>query len=436
MKFQFNPTKNQRNLFRDYGNCSNYLYNKTINFLKSFDFKSKLTDRDLRDMFVTSETRKYSLLWNKCNRNKTRLNKELKELEKNKTIYNIFKLSIIRKKLNNTLIQYKILSKLIEPEINNNLKSFELNVHKDVRFIAVKEAYTRWKTNIDLVLSKKRKFFKMDYKTKKKLKNNYNFGISQAMFKIKDNNIILTNRNFKNEDKIIKLKKKSKKSLYKIKSIKDAKITHIKGKFYIYLCVDLKETNISSKPINNVVGLDPGINTFLNAYGTTEFTKFQQSNLLDKLNAKIDLLKSNHKRKNAITKIETKKKNLVNELHWKTINYLCKQNDIICIEHFTPSKVGESKNISKKSKRRMFDLRHFEFRQRLIYKAENQGIEVIVTPAKYTSKYCSSCGNIKHNLKLCDRIYNCDNCNLSMCRDLNASKNILMFGLSKKFKQL
>ena len=48
-----------------------------------------------------------------------------------------------------------------------------------------------------------------------------------------------------------------------------------------------------------------------------------------------------------------------------------------------------------------------------------------------SSKLCSSCGNIKHNLKLSDRIYHCNACDLSTGRDLNASINILRMGLVK-----
>jgi putative transposase len=42
---------------------------------------------------------------------------------------------------------------------------------------------------------------------------------------------------------------------------------------------------------------------------------------------------------------------------------------------------------------------------------------------------CSNCGNIKHDLKLWDRTYNCDICGLSIDRDLNAAINIKKFGL-------
>ena len=41
-----------------------------------------------------------------------------------------------------------------------------------------------------------------------------------------------------------------------------------------------------------------------------------------------------------------------------------------------------------------------------------------------SSKTCSSCGSIKHVLKLSDRIYRCDKCGLEINRDLNAAFNL------------
>ena len=46
-----------------------------------------------------------------------------------------------------------------------------------------------------------------------------------------------------------------------------------------------------------------------------------------------------------------------------------------------------------------------------------------------SSKTCSRCGNIKHDLKLSDRIYHCDVCGLTIDRNLNAVSNIRNMGL-------
>jgi transposase len=55
---------------------------------------------------------------------------------------------------------------------------------------------------------------------------------------------------------------------------------------------------------------------------------------------------------------------------------------------------------------------------------------VLIGPV-YISQKCSECGNTKHDLKLSDRIYHCNICNLTIDRDLNAAINILRMGLIK-----
>lgn len=42
-----------------------------------------------------------------------------------------------------------------------------------------------------------------------------------------------------------------------------------------------------------------------------------------------------------------------------------------------------------------------------------------------SSKLCSNCGNKKKELKLSNRIYNCENCGFSCDRDINAAKNLV-----------
>ena len=56
--------------------------------------------------------------------------------------------------------------------------------------------------------------------------------------------------------------------------------------------------------------------------------------------------------------------------------------------------------------------------------------KIIKIPTFYpSSKTCSSCGNIKETLKLSERIYHCECCELEIDRDYNASINILRKGL-------
>lgn len=75
--------------------------------------------------------------------------------------------------------------------------------------------------------------------------------------------------------------------------------------------------------------------------------------------------------------------------------------------------------------------RFFEFRTKLISKCKENNIELRIVDRFYpSSKTCSSCGEIKKDLKLKDRVYKC-NCGLIINRDLNASINLKN---AKKYK--
>ena len=73
----------------------------------------------------------------------------------------------------------------------------------------------------------------------------------------------------------------------------------------------------------------------------------------------------------------------------------------------------------------------------LTYKMEWRKAELIeIGRFDPSSKMCSKCGNIKHDLRLSERIYHCDVCGLSIDRDLNAAINILHMGLIKVGKNV
>ena len=66
-----------------------------------------------------------------------------------------------------------------------------------------------------------------------------------------------------------------------------------------------------------------------------------------------------------------------------------------------------------------------EFKRQIQYKSAFKGIEFKQVGKWFpSSKKCSSCGNIKGDLKLKDRIYKCNGCGLEIDRDFNASINL------------
>lgn len=66
-----------------------------------------------------------------------------------------------------------------------------------------------------------------------------------------------------------------------------------------------------------------------------------------------------------------------------------------------------------------------EFIRQMQYKCEWNGIEFVQVDRFYpSSKTCSCCGNVKHDLTLRERVYKCDVCGAVIDRDYNAAINL------------
>lgn len=123
-----------------------------------------------------------------------------------------------------------------------------------------------------------------------------------------------------------------------------------------------------------------------------------------------------------VQKLHQKLANIRTNYINKTVSELIKQKpSFITIEDLNVKGMMKNRHLAKAVAQQKF----YEFRTKLISKANQNSIEVRVVSRWYpSSKTCSCCGNIKRDLKLSDRVYKCDNCNTSMDRDLNASINL------------
>ncbi len=71
------------------------------------------------------------------------------------------------------------------------------------------------------------------------------------------------------------------------------------------------------------------------------------------------------------------------------------------------------------------DASFYKFKTLLLNKADSHGGFVESVNQWYpSSKLCSNCGNKKSDLKLSDRVYHCQQCNLIIDRDLNSAINL------------
>jgi len=72
-----------------------------------------------------------------------------------------------------------------------------------------------------------------------------------------------------------------------------------------------------------------------------------------------------------------------------------------------------------------------EFLRQIEYKARWRGVTVVKADRFYpSSKTCSGCGEVKADLTLGDRTYECGSCGLEFDRDLNAAVNLRALAVS------
>lgn len=180
-------------------------------------------------------------------------------------------------------------------------------------------------------------------------------------------------------------------------------------------------------------GCDFGLKTFLT---TSDNTKIESPlplfNNLKKLRIASKKLSSKKKgsnnRKKSILNINRVYKAINNQrtdFHFKTANNLLNNFDTIKFEDLS------LKGMQMLWGRKISDLGFANFINIVNFQVKKFDKKIIIFIDRFypSSKTCSACNTVKESLSLKDRVYNCDNCNLSIDRDYNAVLNIQRWGI-------
>ena len=232
-----------------------------------------------------------------------------------------------------------------------------------------------------------------------------------------------------------KLKMKER-AWFENEEINDCRLVLEFGKWFVEIPKEIKITPIDNQ--DGVVAIDPGVRTFATYFSTEGyFGKLGQGafDRILKLNLKIDKLisklsketdkykKSNLKR--SIFNIRLKIRNLIDELHWKTIKFFTSRFKVIIFPPFNVSEmVKKSKRkLPKKVVRAMNCFRFYEFKERLKLKCKENGVTFVESSEAFTSKTNSFTGELMENLGSKEKfMFN----NVSIDRDINGARNILI----------
>ncbi|PYB68193.1 transposase [Thermoplasma sp. Kam2015] len=232
--------------------------------------------------------------------------------------------------------------------------------------------------------------------------------------------------------------KGSKDKLSEIRDINEIIITKDSGYYYCSIIYENEEELPEKKPLSeeNSVGIDLGIEKFATlsngiAIENPGFIKKVEKRirrLQKQLSRKQNGSKNRSKHILKLQKEYMKLRNMREDFDDKISTAIAKQYDTIVIEDLNVHGMMQNHHISKS----LSDVSFYSFKQKLEWKAEKYGKNIIeIGRFDPSSKICSRCGNVKHDLKLSDRIYHCNVCGLTIDRDLNAAKNIRKIGLIK-----
>ncbi|MDK0931996.1 transposase, partial [Clostridium perfringens] len=227
--------------------------------------------------------------------------------------------------------------------------------------------------------------------------------------------------------------------------VKSGTVSQKADKYYVSILVEEDDKKVY-KSTNEGLGIDLGVKEFVVCSNGIKFKNINKTSTVKKVEKKLKREQRKLSRKYESLKIRNKnlkegratsqniQKQLVKvqKLHQrltnirtdyinKIVSSIIKQKpSYITIEDLAVSNLMKNKHLSKAIASQKF----FEFKTKLMFKCKENHIELRIVDRFYpSSKTCSSCGKVKKDLKLSDRVYKCD-CGLTIDRDLNASINL------------
>ena len=214
------------------------------------------------------------------------------------------------------------------------------------------------------------------------------------------------------------------------------------GKYWYLSYTEDVETKVQNLPdYTDGIGIDLGIKTLatvsdgtivpnIKAFRRVRILNKRLKRLQRKVSRKYLINKCNkHNKTKNIIKLERQIKLIHRSLRNIRINHIRKfvselikkQPQYIAIEDLNVKGMMKNKHLAKDIANCSF----YTIKEYLVKKAKERNIIVRLVDRFYpSSKTCSNCGSYKKNLKLSQRVYHCNSCQVKIDRDFNASLNI------------
>lgn len=221
---------------------------------------------------------------------------------------------------------------------------------------------------------------------------------------------------------------------------RDLRLTRENGRWFIVVPLELPD---GIKPCSDnqragdVVAVDPGVRSFATYFSENGYfgSVGDGYDRILRLHLKIDRLCSlrdkhkadKHKYRNVgrkILRLRARIKDLVNDLHWKTAEFLARNFSVVIYPTYETSGMvrKEGRKLRKTVVRAMQSYRFYEFSQRLQQKCDEYGTLLIRSNEAYTSKTNSFTGAIMNIGSRKSFKYD----GVTVDRDVNGARNILL----------
>lgn len=203
------------------------------------------------------------------------------------------------------------------------------------------------------------------------------------------------------------------------------------NEYYVVIVTDAKPKEYRKTHNGASVGIDFGLKTYLTMSDGSEYynPQFLKSNLAEVKRKSHNLSKckkgSNNRKKKRLelARLHETLHNKREDYQFKLAHKLCRKYDYIFIEDLRLT------GMTKMWGRKMNDLAHATFIEKLEYIASKYGVVVHKIDRWYASSKTCECGYVNKSLKLSDREWVCPECGVVNHRDLNAANNILRRGI-------
>ena len=203
------------------------------------------------------------------------------------------------------------------------------------------------------------------------------------------------------------------------------------GEYFILIVADAEPQSYGKTLKGASVGIDFGLKKYLTLSDGTSYDnpQFMKESLVELRRRNRNLSKykkGSNNRERKRRELDRLMNDIVNrrsDFQWKLAHELCRKYDRIFIEDLN------LEGMNRRWGRKMHDLAHAEFVQKLEYIATKYGVVVHKIDRFYPSSKTCECGYINKELKLSDRQWVCPECGTIHDRDLLAANNILRRGI-------